>query len=72
MHKLDKDIKQIKNSIQDIQVDLRSHIRRTELLEKEVLPLSKFVFSFKVIIALTAFSATVYKLYSILENLSLN
>lgn len=63
MEEIKKDVKRIKEDVFDIKLDLREHMRRTEILEKEVLPISKFVFSLKVLGALTGFAISVYGAY---------
>jgi len=63
MEELKKDIKQIKEDVSDIKVDLRYHIKRTDLLEKEVAPVSKFVYSLKILGAAVTFLITLYGAY---------
>jgi len=43
MDEIKKDLADIKREIVEIKVDLRHHIRRTDLLEKEVQPVAKFI-----------------------------
>ena len=44
---LSNDIKEINTNLGEIKADLRYHIKRTDMLEREVQPVAKFVFTLK-------------------------
>ena len=63
VEEIKRDLKEIKETQINMQVDLREHMRRTDLLEKEVLPVSKFVFTLKVLGAAGMTAISLYGAY---------
>lgn len=63
---MEKDIQEIKVDIAEIKVDLKYHIKRTDELEKMVLPIYKFKIWIQYTLVFVSALATIYSLKEIL------
>jgi len=67
MKEIKQNLKNIQEDISEMKVDLRSHIRRTDILEKEVKPMRKLYDASWLLLRIAAVCGTVFGIFKYLN-----